>query len=305
MAKHDPSALSTEAQELIDKALWAARLACDQDYALEKALHEIEAAFVLRDALTHSIPTGFPGLDQLLGGGLHPGNLVLIGGRPSTGKTALLYSFAIRALCTDIPVALFTVEMSAQQALHRLIQMLTGVDTWRPPHRILEDDEKARIAALPLWIGGEQTIADLRSRAMQLYAEQGVRMIVVDYIQLLRARQTYESCRCKIEEITAGLKSLSEALNVPVIAASQLSRAVEHRPDGRPRLSDLRGIEYPARNADVVVLIHRHPRNACSAQLLVEKNSYGGTGSVSVRWESQCVRFVPASKQETPDPLSL
>ena len=130
-------------------------------------------------------------------------------------------------------------------------------------------------------------------------------MIIVDYIQLLRARQTYESCHRKINEITAGLKGLAEALNVPVIAASQLSRAVVHRPDNRPRLSDLRGVDYPARNADVVVLIHHQPRNACSAQLLVEKNVYGETGVVPIRWQPQRVRFVSALKQETSDLLSL
>jgi len=321
----------------------AAQLAYDRDHPLDSALDQIEKTFLhlrgeiafedrvrklnklIREAydtlekarlndIPLGIPSGFPDLDRLLGG-FRPSNLVLVGARPSIGKSSLLTSFAANALQHDIPAVLFSLEMSGHEVAHRLLTMRTGIDVLRLQTGQLRDDEWAPLveqtgilADLPLWVDDtpQIKISDLRAKVRRLYAEHGVRMVLLDYVQLVRSTRRYNSRYREIGEITSELKGLAKELQIPVIAASQLSRAVEQRAEGRPQLSDLRESGNQEADADVVILIHRENSNGYEpAELILNKNRHGPTGVAHVYWQPQQVRFVSVSNKETSEPLSL
>jgi len=321
----------------------AAQLAYNRDHPLDDLLDQIEKTFLhlrgeiafedrtrtlhrlIREAydtlekarlddVPIGVPSGFPDLDRLLGG-FRPSNLVLVGARPSIGKSSLLTSFAANALQHDIPAVLFSLEMSGHEVAHRLLTMRTGIDVLRLQTGQLRDDEweplveqSSLLADLPLWVDDtpQIKISNLRAKVRRLYAEHGVRMVLLDYVQLARPTRRYSSRYREIGEITSELKGLAKELEIPVIAASQLSRAVEQRAEGRPQLSDLRESGNQEADADVVILIHRDNSNSYEpAELILNKNRHGPTGVAHVYWQPQQVRFVSVSNQETSEPLSL
>jgi replicative DNA helicase len=250
--------------------------------ALTSAILNAEAAFK-RNGKTVGVATGFADLDRKLGG-LHPSDLIVLAGRPSMGKTSLATNIAfsaaknfrppsapgVRNIAEDGAVAgFFSLEMSAEQLAARILAEESGV----PSDRIRRGDvsredfdrfvqASQRLSALKLFIDDTPalTVSALRTRARRLMRQQGLGLIVVDHLQLLRPpnqSRAQENRVQEISEITRGLKALAKELNVPVLALSQLSRAVEQREDKRPMLADLRESGSIEQDADVVMFIFR------------------------------------------------
>jgi replicative DNA helicase len=248
--------------------------------ALTEAIVMAEAAFK-RNGRTTGVSTGFTDLDKLLGG-LHPSDLIVLAGRPSMGKTALATNIAFNAAKAYRPtrtadgrvvaedgavVGFFSLEMSAEQLATRVLSEESGVasDRIRRGDVSHEDFDRfvqasQKLASVPLFIDDTPalTIAGLRTRARRLTRQQGLGIIIVDYLQLLRGSgDSVENRVQEISEITRGLKALAKELNVPVLALSQLSRAVENREDKRPMLADLRESGSIEQDADVVMFVFR------------------------------------------------
>ena len=248
--------------------------------ALTSAITIAEAAFK-RSGRTTGVSTGFTDLDKLLGG-LHPSDLVVLAGRPSMGKTALATNIGFNAARAYRPirgsdgkisaedgavVGFFSLEMSAEQLATRVLSEESGVASDRIRRGDVSHDDFGRfvqasqkLASVPFFIDDTPalTIAGLRTRARRLMRQQGLGLVIVDYLQLLRGSgQSAENRVQEISEITRGLKALAKELNLPVLALSQLSRAVEQREDKRPMLADLRESGSIEQDADVVMFVFR------------------------------------------------
>lgn len=242
--------------------------------ALTEAIQTAESAFK-RDGHIVGVTTGFTDLDKWLGG-LHPSDLLILAGRPSMGKTALATNMAFNAAiaCMEqnssgAPVAFFSLEMSSEQLASRLLSSESGVssDKIRRGDIRTEDftsftEVSRRLNNIPLFIDDTPaiTVSALRNRARRLKRQEGLGLIVIDYLQLLEpggSNRKGENRVQEISEITRSLKALAKELSVPVLALSQLSRAVEQREDKRPQLSDLRESGSIEQDADVVMFIYR------------------------------------------------
>ncbi len=251
------------------------------------------------------VATGFSDLDQLTGG-LQRSDLIILGARPSVGKTSFMLGMAYGAAVTHgKTVGIFSLEMSAEQLVTRLLSMETGVDTHRLRMGQINDNEWdrmsrafGRLAEANIYIDDNagSTIMDVRSKARRLQAEQGLDLIVIDYLQLMSGRRSENRVQ-EISEISRGLKGLARELNVPVIAASQLSRGVESRTDHRPMLSDLRESGSIEQDADIVMFIYREELYEPDtdkkgiAEIIVSKHRNGPVGTVNLRFFNQTARF--------------
>ncbi len=212
------------------------------------------------------IPTGFEQLDALLGG-LQPSDLIILAGRPGMGKTALALTIATSAAKRfGIRVALFSLEMSAEQLVQRLIAAETGINSQRLRKGKVEEHEwqlivqaASALSETNVFIDDSPmlTVMEMRSKARRLHSQYGLDLVVVDYLQLMQGDRRSENRVQEISNISRGLKALARELNVPVLALSQLSRAVESRQDKRPQLSDLRESGSIEQDADVVLFIYR------------------------------------------------
>ncbi len=267
---------------------------------LDQVYETLEAAS--RKGVAPGVSTGFPDLDRLLGG-LRGGNLALVASRPGVGKTSLLLGLAVSALRAGVPAALFSMEMSGEEIGHRLLAMEAGLDVLRLQMGQVGDDEwptlvqgVAELSELPLWVDDTPhlTTADLRAKARRLYAEHGLGLLLLDYVQLAHTTRRYDSRYQEIGAITRELKELAQELKIPVVAASQVSRAVEQRADKRPTLADLRESGNQEADADVVLFIYREGTPGPeAAEIIVAKQRNGPTGTVHVLWQPHRVRFVP------------
>ncbi len=251
------------------------------------------------------VPTGFADLDQLTGG-LQKSDLVIVAARPSMGKTSLALGIAYGAAVQHHKtIGMFSLEMSAEQLVQRLLSMETGVDSHRLRLGQIDDGEWDRIsrafgrlaeASIFIDDGAAASVMDVRSKARRLQAEHGLDMVIVDYLQLMSSRRSENRVQ-EISEISRGLKGLARELNVPVIALSQLSRAVESRSDHRPMLSDLRESGSIEQDADIVMFIYREDKydedseKKGIAEILVAKHRNGPVGTVSLRFFDRTARF--------------
>jgi replicative DNA helicase len=251
------------------------------------------------------VATGFSDLDQLTGG-LQRSDLVIVAARPSMGKTSLALGMAYgAAVGHHKTVGIFSLEMSAEQLVQRVLSMETGVDTHRLRLGQIDDNEWDRISRAfgrlseaPIFVddSAAASIMDIRSKARRLQAEQGLDMIIVDYLQLMTGRRSENRVQ-EISEISRGLKGLARELNVPVVAAAQLSRAVESRSDHRPMLSDLRESGSIEQDADVVMFIFREDKyeedseKKGIAEIIIAKHRNGPVGSVNLRFFDRTARF--------------
>ncbi len=256
------------------------------------------------------IPTGFPQLDHLLAG-LQKADLIILAARPSMGKTALALDIARQtATKHGTAVGIFSLEMSSQQLVDRMLAAQAGVNAWRlRTGKIKGDDEFERLqeamgalAEAPIYIddGSSTTVLAMRSVARRLKMEKNLGLIVVDYLQLITPIHTRgaDNLVQQVTEISRSLKAMARELDVPVLALSQLSRAVEQR-RGRPRLSDLRDSGSIEQDADVVMFIHREDKmNAASgaektniAEILIEKHRNGPTGKVDLLFDEEKTTF--------------
>ncbi len=253
------------------------------------------------------IPTGFTGLDEKLSG-LQQSDLIILAARPSMGKTALALDIARQtAVMHNIPVGIFSLEMSSQQLVDRMLAAESRVDAWKLRTGNLRADEEFqklqdsldRLAKAPIYIDDQpgNNIINMRSAARRLKAEHNIELIIVDYLQLMNTTKNYDSMVNQVTEISRSLKSLAREIKVPVLALSQLSRAVEQRRD-KPRLSDLRDSGSIEQDADVVMFIHRDDKyNENSekpniAEILIEKHRNGPTGMVELYFDDKKVTFL-------------
>ena len=289
-----------------------------------------ESAQATAGPLGHSaapIPSGFGDLDQILGG-LQRSDLIVLAARPGLGKTALALSMARNAARYGATSAIFSVEMSRDQLGQRLLAAESNVDSYRLRQHLYSEQQEQRIvdatgvlSDLPIYIDDTPmlSVMDLRSKARRLHLERGTDLIIVDYLQLMQGTDTRGNANRvqEVSEISRSLKGLARDLNVPVVALSQLSRAVENRPSHRPQLSDLRESGSIEQDADVVMFIYREDFNFTQeewesrfvdkpypkdiAELIISKHRHGALGSLHLRFESRLAKFV--SMTDRPEPM--
>jgi len=260
------------------------------------------------------VTTGFHSLDRVIGS-FRPGQLIVIAARPGMGKSAFALNIALNtAFRQETKVGIFTMEMSVEEVLLRMIStksmvsmdnMLTGHGLDQVKRRgIIEQAEKISRMSIFLDDIGSNTPLDLRAKARRLKAEQdGLGLIIVDYMQLMASsRRSVENRQQEISEISRSLKILAKELHVPVIALSQLNRALENREDKRPRLSDLRESGAIEQDADLVMFIYREAKykrtedNAEKASIIIAKNRHGKTGEVEMRFVEDNTAFADLEK---------
>ncbi|HMN92223.1 MAG TPA: replicative DNA helicase [Hydrogenophaga sp.] len=238
------------------------------------------------------ISTGFPKLDHYLGGGLRPGKLVVIAARPSIGKSSLAASVGIAAAEAGEPVGIFSLEMPAEELTDRLVARIGRIDLGRLTTGTLLDNEWSRLTDaaevmrdLPLYIDDQAGLGlhEIRSKARKLKRKHGIRVLVVDYLQLCGAstQRANSNRHLQLEEISRGLKAMSKQLGLTVILLSQLNREVEKRTGGRPQLSDLKESGAIEEDADVVILLSKDgdmPDGASLIHAELAKNRGGKRG---------------------------
>jgi replicative DNA helicase len=256
---------------------------------------------------TIGVPTGFRQVDKLLGG-LQNSDLIIVAARPGMGKTSLLLSFALNAARKyNQRVAIFSLEMSAEQLVQRLISAETGIDSQRLRIGNLREEEwpnfiqaTGALSDTMIFIDDTPSISSMqvRTKARRLYAEYGLDMIVIDYLQLMQGDRRTENRVQEISFLSRTLKGLARELNIPVVVASQLSRAVEQRNDKRPMLSDLRESGSIEQDADIVVFIYRdeyyspETDQANIAEIIVSKHRNGPTGMVPLFFRKEQAQFL-------------
>ena len=257
------------------------------------------------------IPTGFTELDKKLFG-LQPSDLIILAARPSLGKTSLALDIArYAAIKEKKSVGIFSLEMSKEQVVDRLISAESGIELWRirtgklnSEHFEVLQQGLDRLSQAPIYIDDNSSpnIMQIRTMARRLQAEKGLDLIVIDYLQLIVPRENYNSSMVQqITEISRGLKALGRELNIPVLAVSQLSRAVEQRDSKIPKLSDLRESGSIEQDADVVLFIYRKDRDKLeselneeeknTAEIIISKHRNGPLGTVKIKFIPELTTF--------------
>ena len=247
--------------------------------------------------------------------GFHPGDLVIIAGRPAMGKTSLALSIARNAAVDHKEsVGFFSLEMGDHQIAMRLLCAESKVDSHLVRTGNLPKSQwknlsihVGTLAEAPIYLDDSPaiTVLELRAKARRLKAEHDVKMIVVDYLQLMQGPKGVESRQQEISIITRSLKSLAKDLKIPIVALSQLSRAVENRSDRRPQLSDLRESGAIEQDADVVMFLYRQwiysreDQDRGKAQIIISKQRNGPTGTVNVTFIDRFARFENMSVYES------
>ena len=281
---------------------------------LSEAWERLDHLHKTKDEL-RGVPTGFVELDNKLAG-MQKSDLIILAARPSMGKTSLALDIARKAAVHHkVPVAIFSLEMSSQQLVDRMLSAESQVDSWkiRTGHNLsVQEDFKAigdaigRLSDAPIYIDDQagNNILKMRAVARRLKNEKGLGLIVVDYLQLMVPTQTRGSDNLvqQVTEISRSLKNLARELEVPVLALSQLSRAVEQR-GGKPRLSDLRDSGSIEQDADVVMFIHRESDQDAGgrkeeAEILIEKHRNGPTGIAKLYFDSKKTTFLSMDKAD-------
>ena len=268
----------------------------------------IERLYERQEHVT-GVPTGLTKLDEMTAG-LQPSDLILIAGRPSMGKTAFALSIAQHVgIKLHMKVLVLSLEMSSQQLVQRLLSSEGRVDSLAVRTGRLQAQDwhrltsaAGRLSEAPIFIDDSPglSVLEVRAKARRMKAEHGLDVIVIDYLQLMRGRANLDNRQQEISEISRSLKALAKELNVPVVALSQLSRAIETRGDNSPRLSDLRESGALEQDADVIMFLHRpsfYSKDAMeeearkTAEVHIGKQRNGPTGKLEVSFLSQYARF--------------
>lgn len=273
-------------------------------------MEQIEKASRNKGSVT-GIATGFVDLDYRTAG-MQPSDLVLIAARPSMGKTAFVLNIAQHvAFKLEQPVAIFSLEMSKEQLVNRLFSLESKVDAQKLRTGNLSDNDWERLIESAGVIGKSNliiddtpgiTIGEMRSKCRKYKLEYGLKMIIIDYLQLMSGSGRSDSRQQEISDISRSLKALARELEVPVLALSQLSRAVEQRPDHRPMLSDLRESGAIEQDADVVMFIYRDDyynkdtERKGIAEIIVAKQRNGPIGTVELVWLPEYTKFANMQK---------
>src|ERR1700733_9866832 len=334
--KHDIDQPPTEQIEAVERKLYELATVGDVgsgfvpfSTSLTGAITMAEAAY-RRSSHISGVTTGLRDLNKKLGG-LQPSDLLILAGRPSMGKTSLATNIAFNAAQAyaqsngkeGAVVAFYSLEMSAEQLATRILSEVSEVGSEKIRKGEVRDTEFRRfveasqtLASIPLYIDDTPalSIAQVRTRSRRLKRQYGLGLIVIDYLQLLRGTGSVESRVLEISEITRGLKALAKELSVPVMALSQLSRAVEQRDDKRPQLSDLRESGTIEQDSDVVMFVfreeyyieRRQPSEGTSehmtwqaemekahniAEVIIGKQRHGPVGTVKLHFDGQFTRF--------------
>ena len=274
----------------------------------------LEVTFERLDELSRNrgelrgVPTGLPSIDKMLSG-LQKENLIILAARPSVGKSSFAINIAQHAATTKrFGIAVFSLEMGREMIVDRMISGQAGIDNWKIATGNLdqEDFEKYGVAAgelaeAPIYIDDTPGISvlEMRTKTRRLMLEHKIDLVIVDYLQLIKAR-TSESRVQEVSEISQGLKNLAREMKVPVLALSQLSRAVEQRGgDKKPQLSDLRDSGSIEQDADIVMFLFRpNEEDRQSMKLIVAKHRNGPTGEVDLFFKGEFTRFYEMEKRE-------
>jgi replicative DNA helicase len=351
-ARHYAQTVQTKfvLRSLIDASAKIGEIAFEEDRDIEEILDEAQSAIfsvsqapmlrtftTIKEELTEAwerlealqkhagtmrgVPSGFPQLDNMLAG-FQKSDLIILAARPSIGKTALALDIARQtATKHKTPVGIFSLEMSSQQLVDRMLAAQSGVNSWKLRTGKISSDEDferlqsgmATLSEAPIYIDDKPgaTVLSMRSVARRLKMEKDLGLVIIDYLQLITPTHSHagDNLVQQVTEISRSLKGMARELDVPVIALSQLSRAVEQR-GGRPRLSDLRDSGSIEQDADVVMFIHREDmmknrsdneeRNNI-AEILIEKHRNGPVGKVDLRFDDEKTTFVSIEKSDFGD----
>ncbi len=285
---------------------------------LGRLVQEIVAKLQASDGRVSSgVLTGFADLDEITGG-FQPGDFIIIAGRPSMGKTALALNIAENMAMRGTGIGLFSLEMSKNQLVERLLASRSGLELHRLRRMMLGKEHYSRLFAAcgdlqeaPIYVDdlAASTLLQIRARARRMVNKYSVKAIFVDYIQLVSTGRRPESRQLEVSEISRGLKALARELNLPVISMSQLNRAPEQREGHRPRLSDLRESGSLEQDADVVALLHREDyyhqgeddyEPTATAEVIIAKQRNGPTDTIKLSWIERCTRFKDYSPAVAP-----
>lgn len=312
----------TPTKELLEKA--EAELFSVSDSSLNEGLYSLES--ILDDSFERieelhrnkgqlrGIRTGYADLDKMTAG-LQRSDLIILAARPAMGKTTLVTNMAYNvATIAKQPVLFFSLEMSKEQLVDRMLADASGIDSWNIRTGNLSDDDFAKLseamgemAEAPIFIDDTPSISvlEMRTKARRKHHEQPLGLIIVDYLQLMQASAAHAGNRVQeVSEISRGLKLIARELNVPLIALSQLSRSVEQRDSKKPQLSDLRESGSIEQDADIVMFIHRpgyydsdNPELEHITELLIAKHRNGPVGKVELYFHPEYLRFMSLDKR--------
>jgi replicative DNA helicase len=351
VAKHYAEIVQTKSnlRKLIDAGITISELGFQEEREIESVLDEAERSIFnitqgssvrkfsqLKDELAEAwerlerlqkddgamrgVPSGYPALDNMLSG-FQKSDLIILAARPSMGKTALALDIARQtAVKHKTPVGIFSLEMSSQQLVDRMLASEAAVNSWQLRTGKIRKDEDferlqrgiATLSEAPIYIDDQPgaTILTMRSAARRLKSERNLGLIIVDYLQLIMPSDSRNNDNLvqQVTEISRSLKGMARELDVPVLALSQLSRAVEQR-GGRPRLSDLRDSGSIEQDADVVMFIHREDMQGNRAEnekngiteVLIEKHRNGPVGKVTLRFDDEKATFLSVDKSDFGD----
>ncbi len=308
----EPEKLIAEAERMITEL--GGRSAAKAFYAVKDILLDtfanLEFLYNNRGNVT-GVPTSFGDLDRICCG-LQPSDLIILAGRPGMGKTALGVTIGYSAsLKHDIPVAIFSMEMSKEQLVQRILSSEAKVDHQHIRTGELDEEDwqklheaKGKLAKAPLYIDDTPgiTVRHIRAKVRQLKAETGLGLIVIDYLQLMQGSRRSENRQQEISEISRSLKGLAKELNVPVLALAQLSRSVEQRDKKRPIMSDLRESGSLEQDADLIMFIYRdeyYNRDSEKkgiAEIIISKHRNGPVGFIELGFLDKYTKFVPLMK---------
>lgn len=252
------------------------------------------------------IKTGFSQLDSMLSG-LQQSNLVILAARPGTGKTAMAMNIAqFVGVAEKKPIGIFSLEMSQEELVDRLLVAQADVDAWRLKTGKLSETDftklseaMGQLADAPIFIDDTPgiTLSEMRTKARRLQLEHGIGLLIVDYLQLVNPGRKIESRVQEVSLVSQTLKNLARELKIPVLALSQLSRAVEHRGDSRPQLADLRESGAIEQDADVVMFLYKTDMDSTGptipVNLLIAKHRNGPTGEINLLFRGDRIRFYP------------
>ncbi len=328
-------------RSLISNSTRFIELAYDEGKEVENVVEECEQAIFsisqshvkrdfiqLKDALAESfdrldeiqknagklrgVPTGFKDLDSKLAG-LQDSNLIIFAARPGQGKTSFVLNVAQHvAVNSNLPVGIFSLEMSQEELVDRIIVGQADIDSWKLKTGKLDEKDYERLShaygqldEAQLFIDDTPgaSISEIRTKARRLQAEHGLRLIIVDYLQLIHISSFADNRVQQVSEISQALKNLARELKVPVLAVSQLSRAVEARGSRKPQLADLRESGAIEQDADVVMFIYREdPENLEQVKLEIAKHRNGPTGEIDLIFKGDRVKFYGMEKARSRPP---
>ncbi|MDE2019872.1 MAG: replicative DNA helicase [Patescibacteria group bacterium] len=313
----EPHEIEDLLDEIEQKILNISQKSLPQNFAplkdqLKDAYERIEKLHAGGDRL-RGVATGFPALDNKLSG-LQKSDLIILGARPSSGKTSFALDIARNAALAGSSVGIFSLEMSREQVIDRIVSAESQVPLWHILTGRIQDDSEFmmiqgaldRLSEVKLFIDDSPSlnVLQMRSMARRLQVEHGLDLLIVDYLQLIRPRTSSDNVVTQITEISRGMKALARELKVPVLAISQLSRNVEQRDHKTPRLSDLRDSGSLEQDADIVAFIYRKEADSVDANdqtnitnILIAKHRNGPIGEIELMFDRERASFKSIDKR--------